>query len=219
MYKRTFPELAMIAPAVLLCVLCRITAAPPPTGLNNPFPSSFYGFNPGYYGPYYPGHYQYGNVQPSTYNNYRSPLFSGYGRSGGVPLLNSSQPYVSPSILGSTSSGFGSSLRSPAYRIPESNWSIPGVREGQLSTVLIQVHVPSPNAELWVEGWKTASKGDWRQFLSPPLVPGQGYVYEVRARWLKNEREVNQTRQVPVRAGEQIFVDFTMPEPAPGSSF
>jgi uncharacterized protein (TIGR03000 family) len=211
MDKRTLSGFA-IATVGLVCSAAFVAAAPPPTGPNNPFPSSFYGFNPGYYGPYYPGHYQYGNVQPNTYNNYRSPMYSGYGTSGSVPFFYSSQPYGSPSTLGSTSSGFGSVITSPAYRIPELHRSVSGLPEGRQTTVSIRVHVPSPNAELWVEGWKTASKGDWRQFLSPSLVPGQRYIYDVRAQWFKNGREVSEIRHVPVQAGEQIVVDFTRPE-------
>jgi uncharacterized protein (TIGR03000 family) len=217
MDKRTVCGLVIKATAGLLGLVSLVEAAPPPAGLNNPFPPSFYGFNPGYYGPYYPGHYQYGGVQPSTYNNYRSPTFSGYGTSSNVPLFYSSRPYGSPSTLGSTSSGFGSSITSPAYAIPRSNPSA-GALEARRTPVLIEVHVPAPNAEVWVEGWKTASRGDWRQFLSPPLVPGERYAYDVRAQWFQNGREVNQIRKVPVRAGEQIVVDFTAPEPAQAKS-
>jgi uncharacterized protein (TIGR03000 family) len=210
MDKQTLSALAMMATVGFFCSVG--AAAPPPNGPNNVFPPSFYKFNPGYYGPYYPGQYQYGNVQPSTYNNYRSPSFSGYGASGGVPLPFTSQPFGSPSTLGSTSSGSGSLATSPVYPIPKYNLPTSLYRPGERTTVLMRIHVPAANAQLWVEGWKTTSRGEWRHFLSPPLVPGERYVYEVRAQWLQNGHEVNRTRQVEVRAGEQIVVDFTRPE-------
>jgi uncharacterized protein (TIGR03000 family) len=197
MPSRAVSRLAMIAIVGLLCLVPPATAAPPQAGLNNPFPGSFYHFNPGYYGPYYPGHYQYGNVQPSTYNNYSYPTFS--GTSSSVPLPYSSQPYVSSPALASPSTPSLPSL-SPASS------TMPALEP---AAILILVHVPTPNAEVWVEGWKTTSTGSWRQFLSPPLEPGERYVYEVRAHWFENGREINQTRKVPVRAGEQIIVDFT----------
>jgi uncharacterized protein (TIGR03000 family) len=213
MYQRALFGLATIAGA--LYSVTRIEAAPPPTALNNPFPASFYGFNPGYYGPYYPGHYQYGNVQPNTYNNYRSPISSGYGLSGTIPpLFPSSQPYGSPSTVGSTPSWSRFPVTSPPYRIAEPSASASVAPERPQTAVLIQVHVPAPDAELWVEGRKTASRGNWRQFLSPPLIPGKQYVYEVRAQWLKDGREIHQNRKVAVRAGEQAVLDFTRPEQA-----
>lgn len=215
MYARSTSALALMATAGLLCNMTRILAAPPPAGLNNTFPPSFYGFNPGYYGPYYPGHYQYGNVQPSTYNNYRTPAFSSYGASGNVPLFYSSQPYTSPSST--TSSWYGSPESGSAYRLAESSPSAPGAGDAGRAAASIQVHVPAPNADLWVEGWKTASKGDWRRFLSPPLVPGNRYEYEMRARWSENGREMSRSREVPLRAGEHVVVDFSTTLPSTSS--
>jgi uncharacterized protein (TIGR03000 family) len=52
-----------------------------------------------------------------------------------------------------------------------------------------------------------------RRFVTPPLIPGQAYVYDVRAIWLEDGRDVTRDRRVRVRAGEQVDVDFTQPAP------
>ena len=73
--------------------------------------------------------------------------------------------------------------------------------------------MPSSDAALWLEGAKTKQTGTMREFVSPPLTPGEDYVYEVRARWVDSAGEfVNQTRNVTVRAGQQVMIDFTKPQ-------
>jgi uncharacterized protein (TIGR03000 family) len=56
-----------------------------------------------------------------------------------------------------------------------------------------------------------------RTFTSPALTAGIYYTYHIRARWTEGGRMIDQTRAMPVRAGEQALVDFTAaaPEPAP----
>jgi uncharacterized protein (TIGR03000 family) len=225
--------------AIVMSAVPSGQAAPPQIAPNNPFPPSFYGFNPGYYGPYYPGQYRYGNVQPQVYSNYGAPTLSGYGQSSplgsgtlsSVPVPYSyrqygssgtydtgSSPYPpspgsygysyrqygSPATSGSGSSGYGYGVRnlSPPAR---------GTPARDETAVLAEIHLPTPAAEVWVEGQKTSNAGTWRRFISPPLVPGTRYVYEFRARWRQNGREDNLTRQAAVRAGDRIIVDFTKP--------
>lgn len=209
MCKRTFNALATLTSAVALFSCAPYVFAAPPPGLsNNSFPPSFYGFNPGYYGPYYPGQYRYGNVNPPIYSNPTYPMFSGSGRSNTVPVPYSAQSYGS-SPTASTPSGYMPPVSSYGYGVPYSGPPLSSARAQRDTTILAEVHLPTPDAELWVEGRKTASTGTWRQFLSPPLLPGERYVYEFRTRWYENGREVNRTREVPVRAGERIIVDFT----------
>ncbi len=69
------------------------------------------------------------------------------------------------------------------------------------------VQVPA-GAEVWVDGSKTQQTGPSRDFVSPPLAAGRGFSYEVRARWKGEKGDVEQTRQVPVHAGERVNVDF-----------
>jgi uncharacterized protein (TIGR03000 family) len=74
------------------------------------------------------------------------------------------------------------------------------------------VRVPA-NAEIWFEGVKTSQTGDFRVFESPELKPGVDYNYEVRARWVENGQTVEKTRNLTVRAGDQIAVNFMPPVP------
>jgi uncharacterized protein (TIGR03000 family) len=196
--------------ACLLCLIPYVAAAPPQGFPTNALPPTFYGPNPGYYGPYLPGHYQYGNVNPSVYNNYAYPTLPNYSMSSSVPLPFGAQSYSS------SPTGIPPAANLPAtanygYGFREFPPSVPNLGEGGNRRVVLEVHLPTPDAQLWVEGQKTNHSGTWRWFISPPLVPGDHYLYDVRASWHENGQEVTQNRQVPVRAGQGIVVDFTKP--------
>jgi uncharacterized protein (TIGR03000 family) len=220
MGKQKLSATALVtAVAGLLSAVHRGEAAPPQSLPNNPFPPSFYGFNPGYYGPYYPGQYRYGNVQPQVYSNYSTPTFSGYGR---IPPQGSGTPssvsgsynyrqYGSSGAFDAGSSSYPPSRGNYDYGLRNLTPPAPITPARDERTVLAEIYLSKPDAEVWVEGQKTSSTGIWRQFISPPLVRGSRYVYEFRARWVENGHEVNRTRQAEVRAGEQITVDFTKP--------
>jgi len=85
------------------------------------------------------------------------------------------------------------------------------------------VQVPAV-AEVGFEDQKTTQKGPVRFFESPPVAPGRKYVYHIRARWMDNGREVDQTREVNVYAGDKFSIDFTktqremVPPPKPKSA-
>jgi uncharacterized protein (TIGR03000 family) len=81
----------------------------------------------------------------------------------------------------------------------------------------IQLRVPA-SAEVWFEGQKMAATGSLRDFRSPPLEPGQRYVYEIKARWRQGGRSVTQTQRVGVEAGANVTVTFPVPRrsKAPG---
>ena len=76
----------------------------------------------------------------------------------------------------------------------------------------VAVRAPA-DAEVWFGAGKTRQTGAVREFVSPPLVPGQEYTYEVRARWTEGGREVVQTRRIDVSAGSRKVMDFTRPAP------
>ena len=80
------------------------------------------------------------------------------------------------------------------------------------NAVVFNVRVP-PNAEMWFEGNKTSQTGGQRVFESPPLKPGVDYSYEVRAKWMENGRQKDETRKLTVRAGEQVAINFMPPAP------
>jgi uncharacterized protein (TIGR03000 family) len=75
------------------------------------------------------------------------------------------------------------------------------------------VRLPA-NAELWVGGMKSRQTGMTREFVSPPLTPGKGYLYTVRARWRTARGPEEESREVRVAAGAVTSVDFTTRAPA-----
>jgi uncharacterized protein (TIGR03000 family) len=77
--------------------------------------------------------------------------------------------------------------------------------------VMMTVTVPKADAEVFINDTATTSTGTERQFESPALDPGQGYHYTIRAQWMENGKRVEQKREVPVKAGQTVTVDFTKP--------
>lgn len=65
------------------------------------------------------------------------------------------------------------------------------------------------NAEIWVDGVKTKQTGELRHFFSPPLTPGKKYSYQVRLRWRKDGKPVEETQRILVQSGLTIRRDFT----------
>jgi uncharacterized protein (TIGR03000 family) len=75
-------------------------------------------------------------------------------------------------------------------------------------TAHITVRVPA-DAKVWFADESTTQQGAVREFESPELTRGRNYSYDIRARWREGNREVEQTRHVAVRGGEDVMVDFT----------
>jgi len=48
-----------------------------------------------------------------------------------------------------------------------------------------------------------------RAFVSPPLEPNKDYTYDVKAQWMQNGKQTEQTRHVRVHAGERAQVNFS----------
>jgi uncharacterized protein (TIGR03000 family) len=91
------------------------------------------------------------------------------------------------------------------------------------NAALINVRVAS-NATLTFDDQPTQQTGESRQFMTPPLEPGKNFSYTVHAKWQDGGRDMDQSRKVSVRAGQQTQVDFNTaqaegsqagPEPAP----
>jgi uncharacterized protein (TIGR03000 family) len=74
----------------------------------------------------------------------------------------------------------------------------------------VEVKVPA-TAQLWFGQTLTRKTGPVREFVTPPLKRGQDFLYDVRARWMQDGREVEQTRRITVSAGARVPVDFTRP--------
>jgi uncharacterized protein (TIGR03000 family) len=80
--------------------------------------------------------------------------------------------------------------------------------------------VPTDDAELWFNGFKTQTKGQKREFLTPELLPGQTFTYELKLRWTVDGKDLERTRNVRVQSGVQSVVNFLVDDreqlPAPG---
>jgi uncharacterized protein (TIGR03000 family) len=145
---------------------------------------SGYGYNRGYGGSLY--------VIPSIY---LAPS-GGYG----APTVYASPAasyYYGPSA--DLRSGYGPSadLRPGSAPVPATPTNL----------AYLDVRVP-PDAQVWVDGDPTTQTGGERSFVSPPLEPGRIFMYEIRARWLDNGEVVDLTKQVRIRAGDRVPVDF-----------
>jgi len=85
---------------------------------------------------------------------------------------------------------------------------------GGPNVLRIIVIVPTAEAEVTINGVKTAQTGKVRRFVSPALEPAQSYAYELRARWRAGGKDVQQTRTIKFKAGQRLTVDFTKAESA-----
>jgi uncharacterized protein (TIGR03000 family) len=70
------------------------------------------------------------------------------------------------------------------------------------------------NAEVWIDGNKTFQTGPMREFVTPPLEPGQKFNYDIKARWTENGQEVVRERQLNFHAGDRLMVNMMAPQKA-----
>jgi uncharacterized protein (TIGR03000 family) len=68
---------------------------------------------------------------------------------------------------------------------------------------LLRLQVPA-DAKVWLDGTQMNSTGEFRSYISPSLTAGQNYSYQIRVQTSTGE----QTRNVPVRSGDRITLDF-----------
>jgi uncharacterized protein (TIGR03000 family) len=77
------------------------------------------------------------------------------------------------------------------------------------NTARLQLLVPE-NAEVLVEGSKTAATGNVRHFVSPPLSPGKNMLYAITVRYTDaGGKPVEETHSVRVRANDDLRIDCT----------
>jgi uncharacterized protein (TIGR03000 family) len=148
-------------------------------------PSS-YATSPSSAGSYYPNYYAtYQTWIPQPWGYYSSASPENYYRS-------------------STTGDYYASTGTEDYYRPSTAES-PGKRP-----VRINLRVPS-DAKIWFDGSPTNQTGTTRSFESPPVAVGSAYAYQIRIQWKRDGKDVTQTRQVTVHAGDVINLTLGSP--------
>jgi uncharacterized protein (TIGR03000 family) len=111
------------------------------------------------------------------------------------------------------------------WHLVDATWGAGGIKDKQFvkkfkdyyflapindNAVLIGVRVPE-NAEVWIDGQKTSQTGSFREFTTPPLESGQKFIYDIKARWTENGKEVVRDRQLNFYAGDRLMVNLMVP--------
>jgi uncharacterized protein (TIGR03000 family) len=190
------PPRGPLAAAVLLLLASVAGAAP----FSGPFAGPGPG-NPGSTSPYPPSYYGYplDEIAPSRYGGGNYTRYFAYGPGFGVAGF----PGPLPAAV---------DREFPRLVMGETGFFAHPYRPGPVDVGYLCVRVPE-GAQVWLEGQPTQQTGAVRWFVSPTLPPGIPHVYEVRVRWSEQGKDVEQTQQVIVRAGEQAQVAFPTAAP------
>jgi uncharacterized protein (TIGR03000 family) len=181
----------------------------------------------GGYGAYPPGYNAYGpgfTAQGAGlgFNNPLTPNAAATGAVGSVPALGGIGLGASAPAMGvglNWATGAATSGPSPRMRDAAPSASTPSATPAPAAEppvapqppepAMIDLTLPTRDAEVWVGGVRTTQTGTERRFVSPPLPPGSDYVYAVRVRWRDAQGEVKlQQHNVLVQAGSHVTVTF-----------
>jgi uncharacterized protein (TIGR03000 family) len=147
-----------------------------------------YGYNPGYYARrHLAGHDSFGPYATVTKTTPGA-------LSAGARLRSAPAPSGTPQ-------GGASRLSAVSPRPAQNQAVAPG------TSARLELRVPEA-AEVWFGDVRAVQTGALRVFESPPLAPGKEYVYEVRVVWQAGGRDVAESREVTVRAGQQVAESF-----------
>jgi uncharacterized protein (TIGR03000 family) len=137
--------------------------------------------------------YGLGGYYAPYYGGY-VPYYSVYGPAALYPpVVVAANPATPPSVSASA---------------PASNQPPPD------NAAHLQLIVPD-EAEVWFAGARIAREGRVREFVSPPLNPGQVYNYQIVVRYSDAAgKPVEDKRDIRVRANDWFSIDFTRPPPA-----
>lgn len=78
----------------------------------------------------------------------------------------------------------------------------------------LQVIVPDPNSEIYIQNQRMSVTGSVRDFVSPDLEPGKTFTYTIMLKKNVSGRMQEETRKVDVAAGSRVIVDFNRPDGA-----
>jgi uncharacterized protein (TIGR03000 family) len=137
-----------------------------------------------------------GSYSPSYYSAYQSSIpqpggYYGFATTGDYYRASTTRGYYGST---DTEDYYGTSTtESPTKRSVRVNLRVPG------------------NAKIWFDGSQTKQTGTTRSFESPPLAVGPEYAYQVRIQWKQDGKEVTQTQQINVHAGDVINLTLGSP--------
>jgi uncharacterized protein (TIGR03000 family) len=137
---------------------------------------------------------------------------AGYGWGYGSPY-----GYYRVSPYASWSYPMYSAYSSPASSYESFYYSPSTGGVGQpANSARILVRVPA-DAQVWFNDKEMSSTGPIREFVSPSLNAEKKSVYDIRARWMDNGREVTQERTIDVTPGARVQVVFPKDSITPAS--
>ncbi len=139
----------------------------------------------------------FGSYSPSYYATYQTSI----PQPGGYYGSNSPANYYRSSP---TEGYYGSTGTEDYYRTATAE-------SPRKRSVRVNLEVPS-DAKIWFYGSQTNQTGTIRSFESPPVAAGPEYAYQIRIQWKQNGKDVTQTRQIKVHAGDVI--NLTLGSPA-----
>src|SRR6516164_9664964 len=67
--------------------------------------------------------------------------------------------------------------------------------------VMLNIQAPA-GANLWISDVFVGQGDGNRQFISPPLEYGRNYIYDVKASWMQDGREMTSTRSFAFQGGQ-----------------
>jgi uncharacterized protein (TIGR03000 family) len=148
-----------------------------------------YGYNPGYYARRFPV------PVPGSVNQ-----FFGLDRAGAKTMPST---VTAGAYLQYAPAPSGGGPRAAADR----RWTRAAPHAAADITALIELQVPD-GAQVWFADQRTKQTGLLRRYVSPPLAPGREYTYTVRVVWMESGREVVETRDIAVGAGDRLNATF-----------
>jgi uncharacterized protein (TIGR03000 family) len=145
-------------------------------------------------------------------------LYGGGGRGGSswsssesyAPSYPSSSYYAAyPSSLGTYSSYYYGSSGSEGY------YNSSTAASSKKRSAVINLRVLS-DAKVWFDQSQMKQTGTMRSFESPPLDVGSEYAYHIRIQSKRDGKDITETRQVTLHAGDVINLTLgSPPEVAP----
>lgn len=118
--------------------------------------------------------------------------------------------FMNPPLLGYGLYALGYRSASPRLATPSVSVYPAPALSSSANCCRMDVRLPHPDAELWVNQTRTQSSGAHRTFETPELADGKEFRYELVAKWQLNGEPISATRGVVVSGGKSVVVDFTL---------